>query len=171
MDGAAEDYRNLPIAGVAFEPPRQPLRREDLAALLPTFEVAAPVATDAPFVFNAAVDSQLASTAAGITGAQAAAAAVVPAAVDLGSLGGIVTTGADAALPAWLDAAAKKITTTAATTATNAAIKAGLTALAGGAAAVTSPAAARPAAAATAPPAGAASPVLLILAALAFLVH
>ena len=35
MNGAAEDYRNLPIAGVTFEPPRQPLRPEDLAALLP----------------------------------------------------------------------------------------------------------------------------------------
>lgn len=42
--------------------------------------------------FNAALDSQLASNALGITGAQSAAAATVPATVNLGSLGGTMAT-------------------------------------------------------------------------------
>ena len=65
-----------------------------LAAALPA--VVAPAALP-EFIFNAAADSQVASSALGITGAQAAAAAVVPAAVNLGSLGGIVSTAAPTA--------------------------------------------------------------------------
>lgn len=51
-------------------------------------------ASEASPVFNAAADSQLASSQLGITGAQSAAAATAPAAVDLGSLGGITSTAA-----------------------------------------------------------------------------
>ncbi len=50
--------------------------------------------------FNAALDSQLASSQLGITGAQSAAAATVPASVDLGSLGGILSTGSPMSLEA-----------------------------------------------------------------------
>lgn len=75
-------------------------------------------AGEAAFVWNAAADSQIASTALGITGAEAAAAAVVPLAVDLGTLGGIVTTAAPSAAP-W--AVPKAVGDTGKTLATNAA--------------------------------------------------
>lgn len=59
------------------------------------FAAAAPEA-----LFNAAADSQLASNQLGITGAQSAAAATSPAAVDLGSIGGITSTAAPMPLEA-----------------------------------------------------------------------
>jgi hypothetical protein len=48
--------------------------------------------TSAAPVFNAAADSQLASSQLGITGAQSAAAATAPATINLGSLGGTMGT-------------------------------------------------------------------------------
>jgi len=54
--------------------------------------LAAGAAGATPAVFNAAADSQLASSQLGITGAQSAAAATAPATVNLGSLGGTMGT-------------------------------------------------------------------------------
>lgn len=58
---------------------------------------AAAVEVAPAFLFNAAIDSQAASSALGITGAEAAAAAVVPAGVNLGTLGGIMSTAPEVA--------------------------------------------------------------------------
>jgi hypothetical protein len=57
------------------------------------------LSTTGASVFNPAVDSQLFNAAAGITGADAAAAATVPSAVNLVNAGGLMSTAAEA-LPA-----------------------------------------------------------------------
>lgn len=67
-----------------------PVTMAEVSAGIP--EIGASVASSTPAVFNAAADSQLASSQLGITGAEAAAAATAPATVNLGSLGGTMGT-------------------------------------------------------------------------------
>jgi hypothetical protein len=67
-----------------------PVTMPEIAATMP--EISMPAMSSAAPAFNAAADSQLASSQLGITGAQSAAAATAPATVNLGSLGGTMGT-------------------------------------------------------------------------------
>jgi hypothetical protein len=67
-----------------------PVAMPEIAATMP--ELSMPAMSSAAPAFNAAADSQLASSQLGITGAQSAAAATAPATVNLGSLGGTMGT-------------------------------------------------------------------------------
>lgn len=83
-----------PAAAIEAYVAANPVTAESLVATLPeiSMPVVAPSFTQAPEAFNAAKDSQLASSQLGITGAESAAAATAPATVNLGSLGGTMGT-------------------------------------------------------------------------------